>query len=307
MSAPEQAQELIAHAARVVVGKKPELRLAVSCLIAGGHLLIEDVPGVGKTTLAQLLARLLGLEYRRVQFTSDMLPADVTGSYVYERERAEFRFHPGPIFAHVVLADEINRATPRAQSALLEAMEEGQVTIENETHPLAAPFFVIATQNPLEQVGTFPLPESQLDRFMMCISLGYPDRQAERQLLNGIDRRQQLKTVGALLDAASVLSLQGATQQVHVSEPLLDYVQDLVAHSRSSAAFVTGLSPRAGIAAVRAAQAWALTDGRQHVTPEDVQQILPAVAAHRLQPAADGERGGVDFVRRHLLGAVAIP
>ncbi|MEQ8231909.1 MAG: AAA family ATPase [Gammaproteobacteria bacterium] len=300
-------QAVIAAASRVVLGKSTEIRLALTCLLARGHLLIEDMPGVGKTTLAHLLARLLGLDFQRIQFTSDLLPADVTGVYVYERETGAFRFHPGPIFTHVVLADEINRATPRAQSALLEAMEERQVTVENETHPLPHPFFVIATQNPLEQIGTFPLPESQLDRFLMRISLGYPDRAAERALLTGADRRSLIGELAPVLDAATLLELQAQVEEVHASEALLDYLQNLIEHSRDSAAFASGLSPRAGLALLRAARAWALVDGRGHVLPDDLQAVLPAVAAHRLC-ATHGERAAqAEAIARQLLDAVPIP
>ncbi len=302
-----QTEALIARAAQIVLGKSREIRLALTCLLAGGHLLIEDMPGVGKTTLAHLLARLLGLGFQRVQFTSDLLPADVTGVYVYNRERGDFTFHRGPIFTNVVLADEINRATPRAQSALLEAMEEQQVTIENHTHVLPRPFFVIATQNPLEQVGTFPLPESQLDRFLMCLSLGYPDRAAERALLTGADRRTLLADLEPLLEINAVLDLQAQVEQVHVSDPLLDYVQDLIAYSRQAGVFPVGLSPRAGLALIRAARAWALTAGRTHVLPDDIQEVLPAVASHRLRPALDERVHEADFIANTLLSAVPVP
>jgi len=300
-------QRVVTAADRVVFGKVHAIRLALACLLARGHLLIEDLPGVGKTTLAHLLARLLGLDFQRIQFTSDMLPADVLGANVYERDSATFKFHPGPIFTHVVLADEINRATPRAQSALLEAMEERQVTIENSTHALPQPFFVIATQNPLDQIGTFPLPESQLDRFLMCISLGYPDRRAERALLTASDRRQALQQVRPLLDGAALTALQAEVETVHVAEPLLDYVQDLVQHSRSHAAFAHGLSPRAALALVRAARAWAFIDGRNHVVPDDVQAVLPGVAVHRLRPAAGEQAGDGAAVVAELVRGVAIP
>lgn len=302
-----QIETTINAAARVVLGKTHEIRLALTCLLARGHLLIEDLPGVGKTTLAHLLARLLGLEFQRIQFTSDLLPADVTGVYVYNRERGNFAFHRGPIFTNVVLADEINRATPRAQSALLEAMEEQQVTIENHTHALPRPFFVIATQNPLEQVGTFPLPESQLDRFLMCLSLGYPERSAERALLAGEDRRAMLAELDPVLDGETLLQLQRHADRVHVAEPLLDYVQDLLAYSRQTNALPVGLSPRAGLALVRAARAYALTGGRNHVLPDDIQAIFPAVAGHRLRATTDEHGGDPALVIESLLEAVAIP
>jgi MoxR-like ATPase len=294
-------------ASRIVLGKSTEIRLALACLLARGHLLIEDLPGVGKTTLAHLLARLLGLGFQRIQFTSDLLPADITGVYVYDRDSGQFRFYAGPIFTNIVLADEINRATPRAQSALLEAMEENQVTVENHTHQLPQPFFVIATQNPLEQIGTFPLPESQLDRFLMCISLGYPDRTAERALLIGADRRTLLAEQQPVLDAETLSELQTAVGMIHVSDALLDYVQDLLAYSRSAAAFAVGLSPRAGLALLRAARAWALIDGRDHVLPDDIQAVLPAVAAHRLRPGADAAGREPGFLIEALLADVPIP
>ena len=298
---------VIQSAEQVVFGKSAEIRLALACLLARGHLLIEDLPGVGKTTLAHLLARLMGVEFKRIQFTSDLLPADVLGVYVYERDAARFTFHPGPIFTPVVLADEINRATPRAQSALLEAMEERQVTIENQTHALPRPFFVIATQNPSDQIGTFPLPESQLDRFLMCISLGYPDRRAERALLSASDRRVALSALAPVLNQVELLEVQDKVDGVHVSEALLDYVQDLLDYSRRAPQFSCGLSPRAGLALLRAARAWALIDGRSHVGPDDIQAVLPSVAVHRLR--ASDNTVGIDagFVRAQLLSAVPIP
>ena len=298
---------VINTAEQVVFGKSAEIRLALACLLARGHLLIEDLPGVGKTTLAHLLARLMGVEFKRIQFTSDLLPADVLGVYVYERDTARFTFHPGPIFTPMVLADEINRATPRAQSALLEAMEERQVTIENQTHALPRPFFVIATQNPNDQIGTFPLPESQLDRFLMCISLGYPDRRAERALLSASDRRVALSELAPVLNQADLLALQDKVDGVHISEALLDYVQDLLDYSRRAPQLRCGLSPRAGLALLRAARAWALIDGRNHVGPDDIQAVLPSVAVHRLR-ASDATRGvDAGFVREQLLSAVPIP
>ncbi len=296
---------VIDAAGQIILGKEHQVRLALACVLARGHLLIEDMPGVGKTTLAHVLAKTLGLQFHRIQFTSDMLPADIIGVSIYERETGSFKFHPGPIFAQVILADEVNRATPKTQSALLEAMEEHQVTTEGETRPLPAPFFVIATQNPTEQVGTFPLPESQLDRFMMRIELGYPDRAAERALLTSTARRDLLATLGAVLSPAELVAQQDLASRVHIAPALLDYVQAIVEHTRRSPEYVAGLSPRAALALVHSARAWALLEGRDKVIPEDVQAILPGVAAHRLRPAHDGVRR-VD-VGAQLLAAVPIP
>jgi MoxR-like ATPase len=268
-----------------ILGKERAIRLALACLLARGHLLIEDLPGMGKTTLAHALARCLGLHYQRIQFTSDLLPADILGAAVYERQRETFVFHPGPIFAQLILADEINRATPKTQSALLEAMEEGQVTIEGETRELPEPFFVIATQNPAYQIGTFPLPESQLDRFLMRIELGYPDAQAERMLLEGEDRREVLARLPVSITPAQLHEAQAQAAHIHAAAPLLDYVQALLAFSRQSNRFRGGLSPRAGLGLLRAARAWALLHRRTHVLPEDVQAVLPAVMGHRLHPS----------------------
>ncbi len=292
---------------RVIVGKQHEVRLALACLLAKGHLLIEDVPGVGKTTMAHTLARTLGLQYQRIQFTSDMLPADIIGVSVFDRDGGVFRFHPGPIFAQLVLADEVNRATPKTQSALLEAMEETQVTAEGETRPLPEPFFVIATQNPLRQVGTFPLPESQLDRFLMRITLGFPGEAAERSLLKGEDRRTMVASLKPAMTPPQLLDLQARVREVHVADALLDYVQGLLKQSRESAEFDSGLSPRAGLALVHAAQAWALMAGRDAVLPEDVQAVSPGVFSHRLRGAgeladADGER-----LAEQLITAVPVP
>ncbi len=297
-------ERVISQASRIILGKETQLRLALACMLARGHLLIEDLPGVGKTTLAHVLAKSLGLQFQRIQFTSDMLPADILGVAIYEGNGG-FKFHPGPIFAQVVLADEVNRATPKTQSALLEAMEEHQVTAEGETRKLPEPFFVIATQNPSEQVGTFPLPESQLDRFMMRIELGYPDRDAERALLSGTDRRDLLATLDPCMSPAELMELQAAAQKVHVSGALLDYVQAIVEYTRRSPEYVAGLSPRAALALVHSAQAWAMLEGRDKVIPEDVQAILPGAAAHRLRPAHDSSRR-VD-VGAQLLAAVPIP
>ncbi len=296
---------VVAAAGRIILGKEPQVRLALACMLARGHLLIEDVPGVGKTTLAHVLARCLGLQFQRIQFTSDMLPADILGVSVFERESGAFKFHPGPIFAQVILADEVNRATPKTQSALLEAMEEHQVTAEGETRKLPEPFFVIATQNPSEQVGTFPLPESQLDRFTMRIELGYPDRDAERALLSGTARRDMLANVEPCLSPAELVDLQAAAQRIHVAPALLDYVQAIVEYTRRSPEYVAGLSPRAALGIVHCARAWAMLEGRDKVIPEDVQAILPGAAAHRLRPAHDSARR-VD-VGAQLLAAVPIP
>jgi len=296
-------RQILEDASRLIVGKRQELRLALTCLLAGGHLLIEDVPGVGKTTLAHVLARLLGLDFQRIQFTADMLPADILGVSIYDRTEGRFHFHPGPVFAQLVLADEINRATPKTQSALLEAMEERQVTADGETRELPEPFFVIATQNPRTQIGTFGLPESQLDRFLMRISLGYPDPAAERELLAGGDRRLLLKEVPARIDGPRLLAWQAYVDNVYVAPALLDYVQALLAATRSSPKWELGLSPRAGLALLRAARAWAMVDGRNQVVPEDIQAVLPSVAGHRLN-WLDGD--GADHIAE-LIESVAIP
>jgi len=288
----------------VILGKTRQLRLCVSCLLAGGHLLIEDIPGVGKTILAHGIARALGLSYQRIQFTSDLLPADIVGVSIFDRDAGSFRFHPGPVFAQLVLADEVNRATPKAQSALLEAMEERQVTVDGITHPLPEPFFVVATQNPEEQVGTFPLPESQLDRFLMRIRLGYPERTLERELLRGEDRRELLARLPPAAEPGVLLRLRHEVSRVHVSEALLDYVQALIEWSRERPGYGAGLSPRAGIALLRSARAWALLDGRRSVIPEDVQAVTPAVVGHRLRE--DGDAAGADPGER-LVAAVPIP
>lgn len=300
------ANRLLEAAARIILGKERELRLALACLIARGHLLIEDVPGVGKTTLAHALARLMGLQFQRIQFTSDMLPADIIGVSIFDQRDASFRFHPGPVFAQLLLADEINRATPKAQSALLEAMEERQISAEGQTWRLPEPFFVIATQNPADQIGTFPLPESQLDRFLMRISLGYPDRAAERALLAGEDRRELVARLPAELQAGELDSLFEATRHIHAGPRLLDYVQALLEHSREGTGFALGLSPRAGLGLLAAARAWALLGGRDHVLPEDVQAVLPAVAGHRLRATGDAPQGPDALVRR-LVEAVPLP
>lgn len=281
-----QLQKLVEGVSQIIVGKEEVIRLAVTCLLARGHLLFEDQPGVGKTLLSQALAQSLGLQFRRVQFTSDLLPADILGASIYDREAGSFVFHPGPVFTQVLLADEINRATPKTQSALLEAMEEARVTCDGTTHSLPQPFFVIATQNPATQIGTFMLPESQLDRFLMKLALGVPDRRAERSILQGQDRREMLKAMPEVLPWTEMQHMQAQVRKVHVSPALLDYVQDLLAASRSGGEG-TGLSPRGGLALLNAARAWALMHGRPMVLPEDVQDVGVAVMAHRLDGSGD--------------------
>lgn len=298
---------VVATAAEVVVGKQHEIRLAFTCLLARGHLLIEDLPGVGKTTLAHVLAKVLGLSFQRVQFTSDLLPADILGVSVYEKDSSRFSFHPGPIFTQLVLADEVNRATPRTQSALLEAMEEHQVTMEGRTHTLPTPFFVVATQNPSHQIGTFPLPESQLDRFLMRIELGYPETSAERTLLKGRDRREMVAEIEPILLPKALVAMQQRVTEVHVSDALIDYLQDLLNHSRRAPGFTTGLSPRAGLSLRSAAQAWALLGGRDHVLPEDVQAVLPAVVGHRLHTRDRTHEVAPAEIAGRLLREVPIP
>jgi MoxR-like ATPase len=299
-------QRALRQVGSIILGKDRQIRLTLACLLARGHLLIEDLPGVGKTTLAHALARSVGLRFQRIQFTSDLLPADIIGVSVFDRESAGFTFHPGPIFAQMILADEVNRATPKAQSALLEAMEEQQVTAEGETRPLPQPFFVIATQNPSHQIGTFPLPESQLDRFLMCIGLGYPDPRAERMLLEGEDRRDLLAALTPCLSAGELLELQQTVRQVHVSAALLDYVQALIAATRQSPDFATGLSPRSALNLLHAARAWAFLEGRPFVIPEDVQAVLSSVVAHRLHPAAGRRLGDAEEAAAKLLAQVPV-
>lgn len=279
---------------QIVLGKEPQVRLALTCLLARGHLLVEDLPGMGKTTLSHALAQILGLEFQRIQFTSDLLPGDIIGTSVFDRDSGQFVFHPGPIFAELILADEINRATPKSQSALLEAMEEGQVTIEGATRPLPEPFFVIATQNPVSSGGTFALPESQLDRFLMRLSLGYPAQAAEKALLLGDSRRDLLTRLEPLLDHAGLLAIQQAVTQIRVSDALVDYVLRLVEATRTQPQFAWGLSPRASLALLAAARAWAFLAGRDYVIPEDVQAVLPSVVGHRLRERSDptGHGGG---------------
>ncbi|RKR79283.1 AAA family ATPase [Marinobacter nauticus] len=288
---------------KVLLGKENQVRLALCGLLAHGHLLIEDIPGMGKTTLSHALAKIMGLSYQRIQFTNDLLPADVLGYSMYDKQAGGLVFHPGPIFAQVVLADEINRASPRTQSALLEAMEERQVSIEGETRPLPTPFFVIATQNPIEQGGTFPLPESQLDRFLMRLRLGYPDPKAERELLEGEDRKHLTDRLQAILPHDELVALQQAVEKVSASPALLDYLQRLLEQSRRMPGLLYGLSPRAGLGLLRAAKAWALMEGRNHVLPDDVQAVFPAVAEHRLE---QGESGKARERVRQLLTTVSV-
>jgi MoxR-like ATPase len=289
--------KIVAQISSVVLGKEEQIRLALTCLLAQGHLLIEDIPGIGKTTLAKVLSKCLGLDFRRIQCTSDMLPGDILGVSVFERKSSSFIFHPGPIFSQVLLADEINRATPKTQSALLEAMEERQVTVEGRTRPLEMPFFVIATQNPIEQSGTFPLPESQLDRFLMRIDLGYPDRLAEKQLLKQGETRSTLASLQPMLTTEDVLRLQTQVAGVHVSDALLDYVQDLLDFTRNSSVFYVGLSPRAGLNLLMAAKSRAFLNARDYALPEDLQRVMPWVIGHRLRSRDEG----LEFSRERLM------
>ena len=297
-----QLASTLAQLNSLILGKPQATRLALACLLARGHLLIEDLPGMGKTTLAHGLAQTLGLSFQRVQFTSDLLPSDIIGVSIYRREHDRFEFHPGPIFTQVLLADEINRATPKTQGALLEAMEERQISVEGLSRPLPEPFFVIATQNPIQQIGTYPLPESQLDRFLMRISLGYPDPKAERELLESASRRSLLETLTATIEPQTLLTLQTQVAEIRVSSALLDYVQDLLSYTRQGQLFHCGLSPRAGLALLQAARAWALIDNRNYVVPEDVQAVFPSVAGHRLESR---EISG-DTATRKILESVAI-
>ena len=306
-SAHERLERVVAEANQIILGKENIIRLALTCLLARGHLLIEDLPGVGKTTLSHVLAHVLGLSFQRVQFTSDLLPADILGVSIYSRDTGTFNFHPGPIFSQLVLADEVNRATPRAQSALLEAMEEHQVTIEGETRSLPEPFFVIATQNPSNQVGTFPLPESQLDRFTMRLQLGYPDNKAERELLKGRDRRELLAESAAVMQPEELQQLQQQLTSIHVSDALLSYLQDLLEFSRVSSDYQHGLSPRAGLAVLHCAQAWALLHGHQQVLPEDVQAVLPSVIGHRLPLSEKQGNTNPEAAAQSLIKQVPIP
>jgi len=300
--ADSQVDAALSQLNRVILGKDSQIRLCLACLLARGHLLIEDIPGVGKTTLAHALAKTLGLSFQRVQFTSDLLPADVLGVSIYDRDTGKFRFQRGPIFAQLVLADEINRASPKSQSALLEAMEERQVTLDGQSMPLPEPFFVIATQNPQDQVGTFPLPESQLDRFLMRVHLGYPAPAAERELLSGVDRRDLVNTLDTVISPENLRQLQQAVLDVHVAPALLDYVQALVAHTRRAPGLNAGLSPRAAIGLLRAARAWALIAKRSAVIPEHIQAVFASVVEHRVR-----QRSSDAAVVTRLLEAVPVP
>lgn len=292
---------------KVILGKTLPVKLALSCLLARGHLLIEDVPGVGKTTMAHVLAKVLGLQFNRIQFTSDLLPADVIGVSIFDPKKQQFHFHPGPVFSSLVLADEINRATPKAQSALLEAMEELQISVDGSTYPLPKPFFVIATQNPRHQIGTFPLPESQLDRFLMRIHIGFPDQQAERQLLSGVDRRELLNKMDPVLKPSDLQKLQELAASVRCSEALLDYIQAILLATRNARWLVGGLSPRAGLALTHASKSWALLAGRDLVLPEDVQAVAESVIGHRLQPTHDSAGQSASVLVEQLLHSVPIP
>ena len=292
---------------RIILGKNDQIRLALTCLVARGHLLIEDLPGVGKTTLAHAIARVMGLDFQRIQFTSDLLPADVLGVAIYDRERAVFEFHQGPIFSNFILADEVNRATPKTQSALLEAMEECQVTVEGETRALPQPFFVTATQNPMHQIGTYPLPESQLDRFLMRLQLGFPGKQAERELLQGEDRRDMIEHISPVLDGNKLISIQKQAADIHVADALLDYVQAILEFSRSSPLFEFGLSPRGGLALLSSARALALIDGREFVLPEHIKQVMPAVVNHRLVKTSDELDARHQTAADYISASVPIP
>lgn len=296
-----QVDNIVAEIGNVLLGKEHQIKLALACLFAKGHLLIEDLPGMGKTTLAHALANALGLSYNRIQFTSDLLPSDILGVSVFDKNSSQFEFHPGPVFTQVLLADEINRTTPKTQSALLEAMEEEQVTVEGETRPLPKPFFVIATQNPVTQSGTFPLPESQLDRFLMRIELGYPDKTAERALFEGEDPRKKLVKMPVCIEPDQLISIQKNVDTVQASDSLLDYLQRLVQYTRTSKEFSYGISPRGALALLRCAKTWALIHGRKHVLPEDLQTVMPPVIAHRVRDAADyADQSGYALVERVL-------
>ena len=303
-AAVEKAQQALDS---IILGKDQEISLALACLLARGHLLIEDLPGLGKTILAQSLARVLGLSYQRIQFTSDLLPADIVGVSIFQQQQGEFTFKPGPIFAQLVLADEVNRATPKAQSALLEAMEEHQVSVDGQTHELPTPYFVVATQNPSDQIGTFPLPESQLDRFLMRLELGYPNEENERALITGTDRREMLSEIEPTLNAEILIKLQKSAAQIHMTDPLVDYVQALVRFTRESPEIDIGLSPRGSLALVAAARSHAFIEHHSGVFPDDVQAVFGAVAGHRVKPASNSGYRTPAELSRHVLDSVAIP
>lgn len=305
MSMEKHVKRIVAEVSKVLLGKEEQVKLALCCLFAKGHLLIEDLPGMGKTTLSQALAKVFDLDYKRIQFTSDLLPADILGVSIFDKNTGQFQFQKGPVFTQILLADEINRTTPKSQSALLEAMAEGQVTVEGETRPLPEPFFVIATQNPVTQSGTFVLPESQLDRFLMRITLGYPDPTAELALFKGVDSREVLKSLKPCLNQQQLQKIQAAVEKVKTTDKLLEYLQRLVAYTRNSPDFEYGLSPRGALALLRCAKTWALIDGRSHVIPEDVQAVLPSVVGHRLSAAMDFSGDGGSLVAR-LLSAVDV-
>ncbi len=296
----------IEQISQVILGKTGQIQLAVTCLLARGHLLIEDQPGVGKTTLAHAIAQVMGLAFQRIQFTSDLLPADVLGVSIFNREQNTFSFHPGPVFSHFVLADEINRATPKTQSALLEAMEEHQVSIEGETRPLPEPFFVIATQNPSHQVGTYALPESQLDRFLMRLQLGFPDKTAERELLMGADRRKMVAQIRAVLNPAALTTLQQQAGEMHVAPAIFDYLQAILEFSRQSHLFEYGLSPRGGLALLNSAKALALVEGHHYVLPEHIKKVLPAVVNHRLHLLADQAEARYDDAASCIIESISL-
>jgi MoxR-like ATPase len=302
----ELLNNAIQHISQVILGKQNQIKLALTCLLANGHCLIEDQPGVGKTTLAHAMAQVMGLEFHRIQFTSDLLPADILGVSVFNRELSQFEFHPGPIFSHFILADEINRATPKTQSALLEAMEEHQVTVEGSTRELPDPFFVIATQNPIHQIGTYSLPESQLDRFLMRIDLGYPDRKAERQLLEGEDRRTLIKNLSTVLNKEQLVTAQQLASSLHASPAILDYIQSILEFTRQTNAFEFGLSPRGGLAILKAAKAYALIEGQKFVLPEHVQAIMPAVVNHRLPAYLDSNSKALSSAADHIRESISI-
>ncbi|MDG2176211.1 MAG: AAA family ATPase [Gammaproteobacteria bacterium] len=302
----DKIEEAVSEISNVILGKEKQIRLSLCCLFAGGHLLMEDKPGMGKTTLSQALANAFGLNYSRIQFTSDLLPADILGVTIYDQSNGEFSFHQGPIFSNLVLADEINRTTPKTQSALLEAMEEGQVSIDNKTMVLPRPFFVIATQNPVSFAGTYPLPESQLDRFLMRLQIGYPDPAAERELLNNRDQREKIAGMKQSLNAEDVIQISNQIPEVHTTDTLLDYVQRIVAYTRQDNLFSFGLSPRGAMALTRSARTWALMHDRMHVIPEDVQMVLPAVVDHRLRAISDASGRSSESYYQRLLNEVDI-